>query len=116
MPFDWNGVNLNQVYLSYMVMLNKYEIADYCITLKTTSEKAAPEIDSIDILYIDGNHSEASSLLDVNLYLPKVHSGGYIWFDDASWPRTQKARDLLLESCDYVKSIDDGNCILLKKR
>ena len=72
-------------------------------------------IDCIDILYIDGNHSEPASMKDVMLYLPKVRQGGYIWYNDSIWPERQEALDLLSEECEVVKLIDDGNCILFKK-
>jgi|ERR1700722_540616 len=114
----WGNVNFNYILMSHLSMIKRHGLIDYCITLKTTSEKAAVEIspDSVDILYIDGNHSEAVSTQDVILYLPKVHSGGFIWFNDSLWERRQQAVSLLVESCDVVKLIDNGNCILFKKR
>jgi hypothetical protein len=112
----WGKLNLNYIYGSYFAMLRKYDLEKHCITLKMTSERAASEIDTIDILHIDGNHSEETSLSDVRLYLPKVRSGGYIWMNDSSWPDRQEAIDLLIQSCDFVKLIDGCNCILFKKR
>lgn len=112
----WGKVNLDHVYITYLNMLKRFQLLDYTVTLKMTSEQAAQEIDEIDILYIDGNHSEITSTQDVRLYLPKVKSGGYIWLDDSLLLDTQQAMDLLLEYCDVVKLIDHGNCILLKKR
>jgi hypothetical protein len=112
----WGKLNLNYIYSSYAAMLRKYELEKYCVTLRMTSESAASEIEQIDILHIDGNHSEQASLRDVSLYLPKVRTGGYIWMNDSSWPERQEAVDLLLRSCDAVKLIDGGNCILFKKR
>jgi len=112
----WGKVNLNYIYSSYISMLKKYELEKFCRTIRATSEKAAAEIDAIDILYIDGNHSEEASLLDVVLYLPKVRQGGYVWMNDSLWPDRQTAVELLLEECDAVKLIDNGNCILFKKR
>jgi hypothetical protein len=97
-------------------MLAKYDLEEYVITLKETAERAAPLVDEIDVLYIDGNHTESLSALDVSLYLPKVKSGGYIWFNDSLWGERQLAIDLLLDACDAIKIIDNGNCILFKKR
>lgn len=114
----WDRVNLAHIYKSYLNMLKIYELNEYTSTMKTTAEKAASEMGtiSIDILHIDGNHSEIASTQDVTLYLPKVRSGGYIFMDDTLLETTQRATDLLLESCDFVKIIDNGNCILFKKR
>lgn len=112
----WGKVNLNSIYEKYLKMIKQFELENFCITMKTTSAKAAADIGVIDILYLDGNHSELISTQDVQLYLPKVRSGGYIWINDILWPTLQQAIDLLLESCDPIKLIDNGNCILFKKR
>lgn len=115
--FDyWGREDLNFAYRSYRGMIEKYELEKYCITKKMSSEKAASTIDNIDILYIDGNHSEAISVQDVMLYLPKVRPGGYIWFNDPKWPSLYMACNLLRESCEVVHLIDNDNCILFKKR
>ncbi len=112
----WGKVNLNYIYFTYMNTLIRYGLEPYTLTLKTTSEKAIAEIDTIDILHWDGNHNETASTRDISLYLPKVRQGGYIWINDSIWPEVQPAVDLLVESCDVVKLIDNGNCILFKKR
>jgi hypothetical protein len=112
----WGKIDLNSIYRSYLSMVQKNNFEKYCITLKTTSEKAASQIDMIDILYIDGNHSETVSLQDVMLYLPKVRSGGYIWLNDTTWTSIQPSVALLSEQCDVVRLIDNGTCILFKKR
>ena len=112
----WGKVNLQRIKETYFNLIAKHGFEEICVTLPTTSEKAATEIGIIDILYIDGNHSEITSTQDVMLYLPKVRKGGYIWMDDALWPTTQHAIDLVLEACDVIKLIDDGNCILFRKR
>jgi len=113
----WDTVNLDRVYYSYLSFIKRFELEDFCITMKTVSEKATAKINSpIDILYLDGNHSENCSKQDVELYLPKVRDGGYIWMNDTLWTTRQDAVDLLLESCDVIKIIDNGNCILFKKR
>lgn len=112
----WGVVNFNDICGAYFYMISKYGLENYTMTLKTTSEKAIDQISKIDILYIDGNHAEAMMAQDVSLYLPKVRQGGYIWINDTLWPTTQKAVELLSASCDVVKLIDNGNCILFKKR
>jgi hypothetical protein len=72
---------------------------------------------SIDILHIDGNHSEDPALFDAKNWLPKVRPGGYIWFDDANWPTTKKAVDYLLETCELDPSSKREDAyLLLRKR
>jgi len=112
----WGNLNLDRIYYSYTNLIRRFNLQDYCLTIRATSENAVSEIDEIDILYIDGNHSEEVTKLDVELYLPKVRSGGYIWMNDAQWESRQEGLDLLLEACDAAKLIENGNCILFKKR
>ncbi len=112
----WSKINFDQIYYSCLKMLSQYQLEDYAVILRTTSELASYAIGSIDILYIDGNHNEAISNRDVQLYIPKVRSGGYVWLNDSLWRDLQSSVDLLFESCDFVKLIDGGNCILFKKR
>jgi hypothetical protein len=108
--------DFNYVLDAYCTMLKRFGLNDFCITIKTTSEKAAMCLKSIDILHIDGSRDERVSAGDVQIYLPLVRSGGYVWINDALWPERQLAIGLLKESCDLIKTIDNGNCILFKKR
>jgi len=115
----WSRVNLQEILSKFVANLHREQLSDLCIILHKTSEAAISEIPSeIDILHIDGNHSEEASVLDVNLYLPKVKEGGYIWFDDISWATTKKAISLLLEKCDILYQHQDDKCsfALFRKR
>lgn len=112
----WSSIDFNYIYESYCSMLRRFSLNEYCITLKSTSERAAFLIRDIDILFIDGNASEEVSTLDVQLYLPRLLSGGYVWINNAIWPQRQAAIDLISEECDFVKAIDFGNCLLFRKR
>ena len=51
--------------------------------LQMTSEQAFSQIPAIDFLHIDGNFSKEGSLLDSQLYLQKVFSGGYVLLSNA---------------------------------
>jgi len=112
----WSRVRLNHISIQFKAALQEYELVDHCIAMQMTSEKAANRIGAIDILYIDGNHSESSSSQDVALYLPKVPPGGYIWINDANCNGSRKIMPVLLQECDFVKAIDQGNCFLFRKR
>ncbi|HSX12960.1 MAG TPA: class I SAM-dependent methyltransferase [Chlamydiales bacterium] len=112
----WSCLDFNNIYDSYCMMLRRNALGDFCISIKSTSERAASFLKDIDILYIDGNANEQVTVQDVTLYLPRVLSGGYIWINNAHWPQREKAIYLLGESCDFVKSIDNGSCLLFKKK
>ncbi|HSX11231.1 MAG TPA: class I SAM-dependent methyltransferase [Chlamydiales bacterium] len=112
----WGDIRIDHIYFAYLNNLRRYELDKVCLTLRATSEKVAPLIGAIDILYIDGNHYEDIVKRDVELYGSKVRPGGYIWLNDAKWPGMKAAVELLEQSCDVVKSIENGSCVLFQKR
>lgn len=112
----WTKMNLEQVYFYFLHLLTRFEIGERVLVIKDTSDKAALLLGEIDILHIDGNHSNTQSLADAKNYFPKVRSGGYIWLSDASKETVFETKKFLLERCDFVKALDQENCLLLKKR
>jgi predicted O-methyltransferase YrrM len=62
---------------------------------------------TVDILHIDGNHSELSALVDVYAWLPKMKPRGWIWADDAHMPTTKKAFGVLDIKCDLIQNYPD---------
>lgn len=62
------------------------------------------EIEDIDILHIDGNHSYEAVVQDFNLYKDKVNQGGFIIFDDYHderySPKVKPAVDFILSQVD----------------
>lgn len=116
----WSTVDLGYVYRSYKQMIKRNKLEDYVVTLKATSEMVKDQFEEIDILHIDGNHSEEAVTKDVDNYFPKVKKGGYIICDDALWvingkPSTAKAYKSMLKYCKLIREVDNGNCILLKR-
>jgi glycosyltransferase involved in cell wall biosynthesis len=121
----WSDVDMERIYRSYVRLLHVLGLEEYSVTLKETSASAASKISNIDILHIDGNHSEACSFFDASTYLPKVKHGGYIWFDDPDWVdgpdkiyTTKKAVDYLQSSCAFVEAYarKGHSCVLLRKK
>jgi len=71
--------------------------------LQTSHEAVRTLADgSIDMLHIDGNHSEVCATRDVVEYLPKLRSGGIIVLDDIEWEWVKPAYRLAQESCDLL--------------
>ena len=69
------------------------------------------EINSIDLIHIDGNHDEINVSRDILLYLPFVKPGGYIIMDDCSWPGVKKAISRYLEPyADMVHWTQEFSC------
>jgi predicted O-methyltransferase YrrM len=79
-------------------------------TSKTAAKKFANE--SIDVVFIDLDHSYKAVKEDIKLWLPKVKKGGYIAGDDyhPNWPGVIQAVDELLPHATFI---DD--CWLYRK-
>jgi predicted O-methyltransferase YrrM len=115
----WNKIDLEEIYRGFLHILKRHKLTDYCEVVRMTGAEAVSHFDdeSIDILHIDGNHSEESALHDAQAYLPKVKKGGYIWFDDANWSSTKKAVSYLLDHCELSPSskLSDPYLLFQKK-
>lgn len=117
---SWNqGTPLDQLERTFKDAIKHHGLETYVCVIKETSERAVRHFikspfSQIDILHIDGCHSEKASTQDVELYLPIVRPGGFIWMDDTDWSTVGNALTTALKSCDLVK--DYGKFCLLQKR
>lgn len=118
------NVNLHEIHRKCMVAIWSHNIDEWIVVIRAASQHCWELfLSGIDILVIDGNHSEVASLRDAKLYVPRVRSGGYIVADDVDWQTrvgeefvqsTKKAMQFIEESCDIVKQ--SGNMRFYKKR
>lgn len=74
----WSKLDLKATRKSLEKSVNALNLNKHVKLLVMTSEEAAKEISVIDFLHIDGALTEEVTTQDVDLYLPKVKSGGYI--------------------------------------
>lgn len=117
----WDKVNLDEILSGCSKAIWDNNLDDVCCLMRSPSGVAVRAfiVDEIEILHIDGNHSEAVSTTDVIKWLPRVAPGGHIWFDDFLWPSTAKAIALLELGCDRVLELVEpeiGSCRLYRKR
>lgn len=118
----WGGLDMDSIYQSCLQKIEQLGLQNYCELIKDKSENVCSRFknESIDLLHIDGNHSEVLSYKDAVNYLPKLKKGGYIMFDDIWWTEkdnymtTRKAIVYLLEKCDKLDLIN-GDCMLMQK-
>lgn len=113
----WNSIDLERIYLDFLKMLNCFQLSPYCVVMRTTGLNAIDQFtdESIDILHIDGNHTEEMALNDAKLYLPKVKKGGYIWFDDVNWATTKSAWEFLSLYCVKDETRSTNEYFLFRK-
>jgi hypothetical protein len=98
----WGKCDLHGVHRDCMEHIWRLGLDKWITIIRSTSQDAAYLIPGMDCLTIDGNHSEISSCRDVSLFLPKLHMNGYLFFDDADWPQTQKALKMVEKQCKLV--------------
>lgn len=116
----WHGVDLDLILKGCSQAIWQHGLDNHVVLMRCDSVLASTtfDSDSVDVLHIDGNHSETVSMRDVNYWLPKVKSGGHIWLDDFHWATVTKARETLDSCCDIVRDIvdpDKGSCRLYRK-
>jgi predicted O-methyltransferase YrrM len=106
----WATVDMHEIYRGCARMIDDLKLDDFCSLIRARSEFAAHlfHVEQIDILHIDGDHQQVSSCRDVELWLPRVKPGGYVWFDDTNWPQTQAAQMLLGKKCQLVRETTVG--------
>jgi hypothetical protein len=75
-------------------MKNTLTISHLITPHKMTSEKASKKFEdnSVDVIFIDGDHSYEGVKTDLECWFPKIKSGGVIAYDDyPKWPSVAKA-------------------------
>jgi hypothetical protein len=102
-------VNLEYMHQRTMICIWAHRLDPWVTIIRNASQHAARLFTEIDFLNIDGSHTELASCRDVNVYVPKVRSGGYVMFDDCDWTTTQPALKLIEEHCDLVKTMPGAN-------
>ena len=99
----WSSLDHNAIMRGLVQKIRQFDLINQIELIKTSSANATP-ITGIDILHIDGNHSEETSYLDVTKWVPLVKSGGWVIFDDMSWYEngvytTSRAVNWLNQNC-----------------
>lgn len=110
----WQNLDYEKLYRDTMITLMAHELTAETNILRMTSKEASLLFKErqIDILHLDGNHSEESSVNDVEIWAPLIKSEGFLIFDDSCWPSTQPAQRLLLEyGFQEVERIEEGEGI-----
>jgi predicted O-methyltransferase YrrM len=117
----WAKVNMQDIFVMYKSMINTWGLQATCITVRSPSNRALTLIPrEIDFLHLDGDYSEVGSTEDVELYLPRVRSGGYILLSNLytmvnGKPPKLKSYCALFDSCEVIAEIENDNAVLFRK-
>ncbi len=112
----WRNIDYDAIYEHFLAALLKNGVARYCRIMRERSDTAVRLFvdESIAVLHQDGNHSEAISSQEVELWAPKLARQGYWVADDADWPTTQLAMKRLVER-GFVLVEDHGGWRVYQK-
>lgn len=99
--------DIYQMYLDNMGLRDRVDI-------RMTSKEAAKKFkrNSLDVVFIDLDHSYEAVKEDIQLWLPKIKKGGYIAGDDyhENWPGVIRAVDEILPHATFI-----GDCWIYQK-
>lgn len=93
----WDKLNYHAIYKSCTEAIDFFGLNEYCGTVRMRSLTFGVliEDDSLTMLHQDSNHSQEITCAEVNLFAPKIKSGG-IWIsDDSRWPTVQRSIEML---------------------
>jgi len=118
----WSKVPMEEIYNHFINLKKSMNLCKYVKVLRKKSIQAVKQFEDgqIDLLHIDGNHSEKNAFEDAKLFYPKVKVGGFIFFDDTTWmdgsisPTTQKGFNYLMQFCEKVCELGK-DCVVMKK-
>lgn len=85
----WAWIDHSAIMNKLIYHINLFNLNDQIKLIRQSSKEATP-IEEIDILHIDGNHSDEASYQDVTKWAPLVAKGGWIILDDITWHEENK--------------------------
>lgn len=99
---------LEEMHQQTMHSIWSHRLDQWITIIRSPSQYVHQLFPVIDFLNIDGQHSEIASCRDVELYVPKLRSGGFCTFDDSSWASTQKALGMMDSMCELVNDTGEA--------
>lgn len=116
-------VDIHDIHRKAITAFWLHSVDEWLVVIRAASQHCFELFAKINILVIDGCHSEVASLRDAQLYVPKVVSGGWVIMDDETWfvkegdkqiNSTAKAVQFIRDHCDPIKH--SGNMGFYRKR
>lgn len=104
----WSKIDHDAILQGLISKINFYNLNNQIELIRSTSENAQI-IRRIDMIHIDGNHSEKTSYNDVTKWVPQVKKGGIIIFDDVNWSTTDLAVQWLNQHCTKAGEFHGDN-------
>lgn len=109
----WTTVDLEFMYKFFLDLLTEYDLHEYVEVIRDTSDNA-PEIDNIDFLFIDGQHTD-QAVRDTMKYATKVKLNGYCVVDDVTWGDVSKVPEILNKLGFFHIHSVDSNAMVFRR-
>lgn len=109
----WSHVDMDKAKNKFTSLIKEWNLESFCSVIHATSELAVQRIPEIDFLHLDGNFCEENALKDVELFLPKVQSGGYILLSNLFQMVDNQYTKMssmwrLFDECEIIYEIDNS--------
>lgn len=88
----WSKINYTEVYRKCIYDIQVNDVDDFCSLIRMRSQEAGLLIadNVIDILHQDSAHNVETITAELNLWVPKVKTGGYWVADDLLWKEAKE--------------------------
>lgn len=110
----WEKVDMNEIYLQFLADMEARTLDYRHVRARGEDAVRLFKDNTIDLLSLDGNHSELSSCRDVQLWLPKIAAGGHLVMDDTGWTTMQKAVHMVL-AAGFTRVHDTGHWSVFRR-
>ena len=109
----WSQVNMDNAKNKFTSLIKEWNLQSCCCVIHETSEFAVQRIPEIDFLHLDGNFCEEDALMDVEIFLPRVKSGGYILLSNLFQVVDNQHTKMssmwkLFDECEIIYEIDNS--------
>lgn len=83
----WSRQDLNAAYESVQSAIEANDLSDYCLVGKRRSDEAIKQFkdDTISLLHQDSSHNIETITKELEVWIPKLKTGGFWVIDDAKW-------------------------------
>lgn len=93
----WAKLDIEAIYRRFITNIVAMELTNECRWIRLKAEEAIPFFPdaSINLLSLDGNHSELASCREARMWMPKIAPKGVIVMDDTDWTSQAKAIEMI---------------------
>ena len=106
----WGNIDLERMHNICLEGISELNGEKFVSIIRETSDDA-PTLGEIDVLHIDGQHTE-QLIKDINKYAVSVVEGGYCLVDDVEWSQKTLKVIPLMESLGFKKIRNIRGCFL----